>query len=190
MSSRSRSTRGTITLSGYFFRVTAGGAVAGAVATQGGDDVSLDLTWDAVWEAKTLDRRRGMDRGNPHSRFPRFPITAAPIPCGESRSSGFDGTSSSRTSSPSRRNAKCAGSRPTVISLGSASCRHPAGWSCCRMCRREGSTGPSTGQPVSQRKRLLHGRGARPQVPPDEQRDGQRDLQSRTLDRWRWIRRS
>lgn len=40
-------------LSGYFFRVTAGGAVRDAVATQGGDDVSLDLTWDAVWEAKT-----------------------------------------------------------------------------------------------------------------------------------------
>jgi hypothetical protein len=40
-------------LSGYFFRVTAGGAVRDAVATQGGDDVNLDLTWDAVWEAKT-----------------------------------------------------------------------------------------------------------------------------------------
>jgi hypothetical protein len=40
-------------LSGYFFRVTAGGAVRDAVATQGGDDVTLDLTWDAVWEAKT-----------------------------------------------------------------------------------------------------------------------------------------
>ncbi|HEU5186497.1 MAG TPA: carbohydrate binding family 9 domain-containing protein, partial [Gemmatimonadaceae bacterium] len=40
-------------LSGYYFRVTAGGAVRDAVATQGGDDVSLDLTWDAVWESKT-----------------------------------------------------------------------------------------------------------------------------------------
>jgi hypothetical protein len=40
-------------LSGYFFRVTAGGAVRDAVATQGGGDISLDLTWDAVWEAKT-----------------------------------------------------------------------------------------------------------------------------------------
>jgi uncharacterized protein DUF5916 len=40
-------------VSGYFFRITAGGAVRDAVATQGGDDVSLDLTWDAVWEAKT-----------------------------------------------------------------------------------------------------------------------------------------
>jgi hypothetical protein len=40
-------------LSGYFFRVTAGGAIRDAVATQGGDDVSLDLSWDAVWEAKT-----------------------------------------------------------------------------------------------------------------------------------------
>lgn len=40
-------------LSGYFFRVTAAGAIRDAVATQGGDDVVLDLTWDAVWEAKT-----------------------------------------------------------------------------------------------------------------------------------------
>jgi hypothetical protein len=40
-------------VSGYLFRVTAGGAVRDAVVTQGGDDVSLDLTWDAVWEAKT-----------------------------------------------------------------------------------------------------------------------------------------
>lgn len=46
-------------LSAYYFRVTAGGAVRDAVGTSGGDGLNLDLSWDAVWEARVSNDARG-----------------------------------------------------------------------------------------------------------------------------------